>query len=60
MAETISDTSVSSDELVSCPESSEDSGVMAARTINPVGEHEQDTIRVVFDILCVRKVRANS
>lgn len=35
MAETISETSVSSEELVSWPESKDDSGVMAARTIRP-------------------------
>lgn len=42
MADTISDTSVSSDEFVSCPESRDDSGVMAASTINPVREQKEN------------------
>ncbi len=45
MADTISDTSVSSEEFVSCPESRDDSGVMAASTIKPVREQKKMLIR---------------
>lgn len=41
MTETISETSVSSEEFVSWPESKEDSGVMAARTIRPEKTQEE-------------------